>query len=132
MNARLRLVIAAVVMLGLAAAVWYWRASAPMAGAARAIGLQLESTTPDAAATFKAAGVHKCVGAHGTSYSGGPCPAGTREAAASGGTVTVTSFPKPAPGPASALLGTPIVKPMDPDERGRLRDKAIEDAANRR
>ena len=132
MIARLRLVIAAVAMLGLAAAVWYWRASAPVAGAARAIGLQPESTTPDAAATFKAAGVHKCVGVHGTSYTDGPCPAGAREAAASDGTVTVTSFPKPAPATASALLGTPIVKPMDPDERDRLRDKAIEDAANRR
>jgi len=132
MNPRLRLVIAAVVVLGLAAAAWYWRASAPIAGAARVIGVQPESTTPDAAATFKAAGVHKCVGAHGTSYSDGPCPAGTREVAASGGTVTVTSFPKPAPAPSSSALGGPIVKPMDPDERDRLRDKAIEDAANRR
>lgn len=132
MSARLRLVIAAVVMLGLAAAVWYWRASAPVAGAARAIGLQPESTTPDAAATFKAAGVRKCVGAHGTSYSGAPCPAGTREVAAGGGTVTVTSFPKLAPAPASVLPGAPIVRPMDPAERDRLRDKAIEDAANRR
>jgi len=128
----LRLVIAAVVAIGLAAAAWFWRSSAPLAGAARVIGIQPESTTPDAAATFKAAGVHKCVGAHGTTYSDGPCPAGTREAAASGGTVTVTSFPKPAPAPSSSVLGGPIVEPMDPDERDRLRDKAIEDAASRR
>ena len=128
----LRLVIGAVVAIGLAAAAWYWRTSAPIAGAARLIGVQPQSTTPDAAATFKAAGVHKCVGAHGTSYSDGPCPAGTREAAASGGTVTVTSFPKPAPAPSSSALGGPNVKPMDPEERDRLRDKAIEDAASRR
>lgn len=128
----IRIVIAAVVAIGLAAAAWYWRAAAPVAGAARLIGVQPESTTPDAAATFKAAGVHKCVGAHGTSYSDGPCPAGTREAAASGGTVTVTSFPKPVAAPSSSVLGGPIVKPMDPVERDRLRDKAIEDAANRR
>jgi hypothetical protein len=132
MNSKLRLVIAAVVVLGLAAAAWFWRTSAPVAGAARMIGVQPESTTPDAAATFKAAGVHKCVGARGTSYTDGPCPTGSREAAASGGTVTVTSFPKPAPAPASSVPGGPIVKPMDPDERERLRDKAIEDAANRR
>ncbi|MBW8778752.1 MAG: hypothetical protein JF585_06015, partial [Burkholderiales bacterium] len=72
MNSRLRLVIAAVVVLGLAAAAWYWRSSAPIAGAARVLGVQPESSTPDAAATFKAAGVHKCVGAHGTTYSDGP------------------------------------------------------------
>jgi len=131
MSSRLRLVIAVVVALGLAAA-WFWRASPPLAGAARLIGVQPESTTPDAAATFKAAGVHKCVGAHGTSYSDAPCPAGTREAGAGGGTVTVTSFPKPAPAPGSSALAGPLVKPMDPDERDRLRDKAIEDAANRR
>jgi len=128
---RLRLVIAAVVALGLAVAAWVWRASAPVAGAARAIGIGGETSTPDAAATFKAAGVHKCVGAHGTRYSDSPCPAGTREAEASGGTMTVTSFPKPAPAPASSVLGGPIVKPMDPAERDRLRDRAIEDAANR-
>ena len=127
----LRIVIAAVVAIGLAAAAWVWRASAPMAGATRVIGIQPESTTPDAAATFKAAGVHKCVGSAGTSYIDGPCPRGTHEAAANGGTMTVTSFPKPAAAPASALFGGPIVKPMDPAERDRLRDKAIEDAANR-
>jgi len=127
----LRLVIAAVVALGLAVAGWAYRGSAPLAGAARAIGAG-ENSTPDAAATFRNAGVHKCIGAHGTSYSDGPCPAGTREAAASGGTVTVTSFPKPVPAPGSAAFGGPLVKPMDPDERDRLRDKAIEDAANRR
>jgi len=33
---------------------------------------------------------------------------------------------------ASAVSAGPIVVPLDPDERDRLRDKAIEDAANRR
>ncbi|HEY8974916.1 MAG TPA: hypothetical protein VIN75_11900, partial [Burkholderiaceae bacterium] len=113
---KLPLVIAIVVALGLALAAWFFRGSPMFAGAARAIGVRHENATPDAAATFKAAGVHKCVGAHGTSYIDGPCPAGMREAAASGGTVTVTSFPKPAPAAASSALGGPIVKPMDPDE----------------
>ena len=128
----LKIVIAAVVALGLAAAAWFYRGAAPMAGAARAIGLPAESTTPETAATLKAAGVHKCVGASGTSYVGGPCPHGTREVAANGGTMTVTSFPKPVAAPASSVLGGAIVKPMDPEERDRLRDKAVEDAMNRR
>lgn len=132
MTARLRLALAAVAMSSVAAGAWYWRASAPIADAARAIGVQPENTTPDVASPFMGAGVHKCVGVHGTSYTDGPCPAGTREVAASGGTVTVTSFPKPAQAPASTLPGAPIVRPMDRDERDRLRDKAIEDAANRR
>jgi hypothetical protein len=128
----LRIVIAAVVGVGLAAAAWVYRGSAPIASAAHAVGIQTESTTPDTAATLQAAGVHKCVGAHGTTYLDGPCPTGSREAAAHGGTMTVTSFPKPARSPASFALGGPLVKPMDPEERDRLRDKAIEDAANRR
>lgn len=127
----LKIVIATVVALGLAAAVWFYRGAAPIAGAVRAVGLPAESTTPQTASTLKAAGVHKCVGSTGTSYVDGPCPRGTHEVAASGGTMTVTSFPKPAAAPASALFGGPIVKPMDNAERDRLRDKAIEDAANR-
>ena len=132
---RWRLAIAAAIALGLAVAGWCFRGTPMIAGAARAVGLPGGNETPDAAAAFKAAGVHKCVDGHRTSYIDGPCPPGAREAAASGGAVTVTSFPRPAPIPsslASTVLGGPIVKPMDPDERDRLRDKAIEDAANRR
>lgn len=127
---RLRRVVAGMVVVGLAGAAWVWRA--PLAGAGRAVGIGGGSSTPDAAVAFQAAGVHKCIGAHGTSYGDGPCAAGTREAAASGGTVTVTSFPKPAPEIALPVRGGPLVKPMDPEERDRLRDRAIDDAANRR
>ena len=128
----LKIVVAAVVALGLAAAAWFYRGTAPVASAARAIGLPGENSTPETAATLQAAGVHKCVGTSGTSYIGGPCPHGTREVAANGGTMTVTSFPKPLPTPASSVVGGPVVKPMDPEERDRLRDKAVEDAMNRR
>ena len=128
----LKIVIAAVVALGLAAAAWFYRGAAPVARAERAIGLPGENSTPETASALKAAGVHKCVGANGTSYVDGACPRGTREVAANGGTMTVTSFPKPAAVPASSVPGGPIVKPMDPEERDRLRDKAIEEAANRR
>jgi len=128
----LRIVIAAVVALGLAAAAWFYRGAAPVANAMRAVVLPGENSAPQTAPALQAAGVHKCVGAHGTAYIDGPCPAGSHEVAANGGTMTVTSFPKPVPAPASSVLGGPLVKPMDPDERDRLRDKAIEDATNRR
>jgi hypothetical protein len=132
---KLRLVAVAVVVLGLVVAGGWYRGASTVAGAMRVVGGQGEDASPDAATALKAAGVHKCLGAHRTSYSDGPCPAGTREAAASGGAVMVMSFPKPSPIPsplASAVSGGPILKPMDPDERDRLRDKAIDDAANRR
>jgi len=131
----LRIVSATVVALGLAAAAWFYRGTAPVADAVRAIGLHGADSTPDTASTLRAAGVHKCVGAAGTRYIDGACPRGTREVAANRGTLTVTAFPKPAPAPsslASSGLGGPLVRPMDPDERDRLRDKAIDDAANRR
>ncbi len=128
----LKIAIATVVALGLAAAGWFYRHAAPVTSAAHAVGIQVESTTPDTAAALHAAGVHKCVGPHGTAYIEGACTAGSREVAAHAGTMTITSFPKPAAAPASSLLGGPLVKPMDPEERDRLRDKAIEDAANRR
>ncbi|MBC7663055.1 MAG: hypothetical protein H7276_04520 [Caulobacter sp.] len=128
----LRIVIAVAVAVGLAAAAWFYRGSAPLAGAARAVALPADDSLPP---SLQAAGVHKCVGSGGTRYLDGPCPAGTREVEATHGTMTVTSFPKPPAAPsslASSSLGGPVVKPIDPEERDRLRDKAIEDAANRR
>ncbi len=126
------IVVAAVAALGLTAAAWFYRGAAPIASAARAIGLPGENPAPQAGTTLQAAGVHKCLEPHGTAYIDGPCPAGSREVAARGGTLTVTSFPKAAPRPASSVLGGPLVRPIDPDERDRLRDQAIDDAANRR
>ena len=130
MKARMIVATAAVLVVTMAAAAWFLRDSPALATARRAVGL-----SPGAPVTLQAAGVHKCVGARGTVYTDGPCAAGSREVAASGGTVTVMSFPKPAPtvaSSASGLLGGPIVKPMDLDERDRLRDKAIDDAMNRK
>ncbi len=130
MKARMIVATAALLVVALAAATGFLRDSPVLATARRAIGL-----SPDTPATLQAAGVHKCVGAEGTSYVDGPCPSGTREAAANGGTMTIASFPKPAPPPAalaSGVLGGPLVKPMDAEERDRLRDKAIDAAANRR
>ena len=58
----LRIVIAAVVALGLAAAAWFYRGSPTLAGVSHAVGVPTDSATPETAATLKAAGVHKCVG----------------------------------------------------------------------
>ena len=130
MKTRMIVAMAAALVVALAAAGWFLRDSPILATAMRAVGL-----SPASPATLQAAGVHKCIGARGTSYIDGPCPAGSREVAASGGTVTVMSFPKPVPAPASmasGILGGPIVKPMDPDERDRLREKAVDDAMNRK
>ena len=130
-----RIVITFVVALGLGAAAWFHRGSAPVAGAARALGMSVENSTSLTAPTLEAAGVRKCVGTGGTRYIDGPCPRGTRETAANGGTMTVTAFPKPAPSPsslASSVLGGPLARPMDAEARDRLRDQAIDAAANRR
>ena len=110
-----KLIAAVAVGVSIAVGLWLFKASGPP--------------------TTHAAGVHKCVGAGGTTYLDHACPAGTREAAVTGGTMTVTAFPRQAPALgslASAVVGGPIVKPMDPDERDRLRDKAVDDAGNRK
>ena len=94
-------------------------------------GRMSRGSAPSTAGALQAAGVHKCVGAGGTNYIDGPCPVGSHEVAANGGTMTVTSFPKAVQAP-SMLASGPLVRPMDPEERDRLRDKAIDAAANRR
>jgi hypothetical protein len=127
---RLTGAVAFVVVAGLAVAGWFHRDAAPLAGAAHALGVSTGSAPPS---PLQAAGVHKCVGAGRTSYLDGPCPKGSREVAANGGTLTVMPFSKPKPpAPSSGAFASPQVEPMDADERDRLRDKAIEDAANRR
>ena len=130
MKAGIIVAAAAVLVATLAAAAWCLRDSPALSAARRALGL-----SPEAPPTLQAAGVHKCVGARGTVYTDGPCAAGSREVAAGGGTVTVMAFPKPTPVPAAlapGLLSAPIVKPMDAAERDRLRDKAVNDAMNRK
>ena len=127
----LRMIVATVVVVGLVAVGWFYRASAHVADAVRAVDVFQGDSMPP---TLQSAGVHKCVGANGTTYLDGPCPKGSHEVAANGGTMTVTAFPKAAPSPsalASSVFGGPVVKPMSNEERDRLRDKQVEDAANR-
>jgi hypothetical protein len=61
-------------------------------------------------------------------YADQACPPGSRELAAGGGTVSVMAFPKPAPAQASAPR---LVQGLSGEEVERLRDRMIEDAANR-
>jgi len=86
--------------------------------------------SPHTGAALSAAGVHKCQGAGGVLYVDHACPQGTRELAANGGTVTVVPFPK-APPPQSAGSGPRLVQGMSPEEVDRVRDRLIEQAANR-
>lgn len=124
-----------VVVLALLAAAWWQRDSAPMASLRHGLGLPGVAAAPTTTETLHAAGVHKCQTPGGILYVDAACPKGSRELAANGGTVTVMPFPKPAPAPsalASGVLGRPLVQGMSPEERDRLRDKMIEDAANRK
>jgi len=93
-------------------------------------GLSSGGASPHTGATLSAAGVHKCQGAAGVLYVDHACPAGSRELAADGGTVTVVPFPKAAP-PKTAASGPGLVQGMSPEEVERTRDRMIEQAANR-
>jgi hypothetical protein len=135
MNARTWGPAVGAIVLALLAVAWWQRDTLPMMSLRRAVGLPGASATPTTTETLHAAGVHKCQAAGGILYVDAACPKGSREIAAGGGTVTVMSFPKPAPAPsalASGILGKPIVESMTPEERDRLRDKQVDDAMNRR
>jgi hypothetical protein len=132
MNNKAVAVVAGVVAL--LAGAWIGRDTALESRVRRSVGLTSGDATPSTSETLKSAGVHKCQGAGGITYLDRPCPRGSRELAANGGTVTVMSFPKvapAAPAAASGLMGGPIVKGMSREEIDKLRDKQVEDAANR-
>jgi hypothetical protein len=130
-------VLAALVIVGGA---WVGRDSAVVGRVAHAIGAPGGGSTLSTGATLSAAGVHKCQANGGVSYLDQPCPKGSREVAANGGTVTVMSFPKATPAPDSAGsgigLGTGIangrlLKSLSPDEVDKMREKQIDAATTR-
>jgi hypothetical protein len=134
MNATTKGLCAAAAAAAVLALGWWQRDSAPMTSLRRTLGLAVASVAPTTTETLHAAGVHKCQTPGGVLYVDAACPRGSRELAANGGTVTVMSFPKPAPAPsalASGVLGGPIVKGMTTEERDRLRERQIDDAASR-
>ena len=92
--------------------------------------LKPDGVSPRTGAVLSAAGVHKCQGAGGVLYVDHACPPGTRELRADGGTVTVVPFPNAAPAK-SAASGAGLIQGMSPEEVDRMRDRMIEQAANR-
>lgn len=70
----------------------------------------------------------KCVSAQGQLlYTTDACPAGTREQALAGGTVTVLAAPPAAP--ASAASATPLLRRLDdPAETERMRERRMQQA----
>ena len=129
------IVVAVVAVVAAGAAGWCWRDAPWMVRGAQALGLR--DAAPPTGRALAEAGVHKCRTGAAVVYSDQPCPRGSREVAADGGTVNVVGFPKPAPqatgaGLAASLAGGGIVQGMSSEERDRLRDKQVEDAMNRR
>ncbi len=131
MNARL-IGGAAAALVVLAGAAWWARGTAPVQAVASKAGLLPASATPTTTEALHAAGIHKCQSGGGILYVDAACPKGSREIKAGHGTVTVMPFPTATvPTSASAVFGGALVKPMDREERDRLRDRQIEDASNR-
>ena len=130
----LPVLVAGVALAALLAAGWWQRDAAPMLRLRGAVGLPGPAAAPTTTETLHAAGVHKCQTAGGILYVDAACPKGSHEVAANGGTVTSMPFPRPAPAPsalASAVHGGRVVEGMTPEQRDRLRDKLVDDAANR-
>jgi hypothetical protein len=93
-------------------------------------GLSSGGASPHTGAALSTAGVHKCQGPSGVLYIDHACPAGTRETAADGGTLSVVTFPKAAP--ATPAASDPrLLQAMSREEVDRMRDRMIEEAANR-
>lgn len=75
-----------------------------------------------------AAQAQKCVGPAGTSYTDGPCPAGSRPQALDGGSLSVLSRPPVAVAPAASAV-PPLRRlsgPAVPDQQDRRVDQALQ------
>ncbi len=98
--------------------------------ALRGAAEQARQATTAATATGAATGAaaRKCVGANGELlYSTEPCPAGTREQALKGGTLTVLAAP-PAP-PASKASAQSLLQRLDDQaETERMRERRMQKA----
>lgn len=81
------------------------------------------------------AAARKCQGATQVVYTDGPCPAGTREAAIDGGSVTVLPAVRPpAAATAAASAGsaqTPLRRLAGPDDSAAQRERVLEQALHR-
>lgn len=137
-----------VVVLGaVAVTAWVWRDTPTVRDAARQVqasgvgrwvGEQAKSITSDqsgqrrAAATPEAtagAGLHKCAGDAGVTYTNGACPPGTQRLAVDGA-VTVLPAVRPAPpkadAPASGPVQGPLAELAGPPLKGSLKEKHMD------
>lgn len=87
------------------------------------------------AAGQSGAAARKCQGAARVVYTDGPCPAGTREAAMDGGSVTVLPAVRPpAAAAAAASAGSaqaPLRRLAGPDDSAAQRERVLEQALHR-
>lgn len=118
----------------LAAALWFGRdrpavQQALPAPLREALSPAPTRARPPAAATTQP---RKCRNGDQVIYTDGPCPAGTREQALAGGTVTVLPGPAAA-APASAASAVPPLRRLAGDGAGpeRASDRSVEQALHR-
>jgi hypothetical protein len=119
----MKAVVVAVVAAALVGA--FWLGQHPEVVHRVAPGLGSGGSATSTGESLKAADVHKCKSPAGVVYVDHACPPGSRELTVGGGTVTVVSFPKPPPAPASAAR---IVEGMSPEEIDRMRERIIDQA----
>ena len=126
-------------MLLLAAALilaaWWLRGIPALQGWLPEALRQLPAAVPGASKSgTAAAGARKCLGAGRVVYTDGPCPAGLREAAMDGGSVTVLPAVRPAAASAAAPAGSaqsPLRRLAGPDDSAAQRERVLDQALHR-
>jgi hypothetical protein len=143
-----KLLTGAVVLGALALAAWVWRDTPAVRDATRQlqassvgrwVGEQAKAITPEQSGQRKpggtpeataGAGLHKCAGDAGVTYTNGACPPGTRRLQV-GGAVTVLPAVRPAPAkvdlPASGPVQGPLAELAGPPLKGSLKDKHMDE-----
>ena len=129
-----------------AAAAWVFRDVPAVSDATRQlqsssigrwVGQQAASLTSGHGGQGRAAGtagLHKCAGESGVTYTNGSCPPGTRRLDVDGGTLTVLPAVRVAPGATAAAPGDaasggargPLADLAGQPLKGTLKDKALE------
>jgi hypothetical protein len=114
-------------------AIW-WGRDAPALQAWLPEALRTLPATVQGAATSGAAkaAARKCQGAAQVVYTDGPCPAGLREAAMDGGSVSVLPAVRPpAAAEPAASAQTPLRRLAGPDDSAAQRERVLDQALHR-
>jgi hypothetical protein len=108
-------------LAGVAAAAWWQREALGLAPLGRLMPLAAE------APAASAAGLRKCMVGGQLLYTNGNCPAGSREQAIQGGSVSVVASPRAVPAPAPAASRLPHVRDLLLDPQGAdLEDRRMD------